>query len=82
MVPEVTKRTRDVAVVGRGIQPVHVRQTNQRAVLSVISLQPGISNAELARITDLAPQTISSVLADRSMASTAPSRGTCTTSTA
>lgn len=64
MVPEVTKRTRDVAVVGRGIQPVHVRQTNQRAVLSVISLQPGISNAELARITDLAPQTISSVLAD------------------
>lgn len=61
---ETGKRTRDVAVVGRGIQPVHVRQTNQRAILSVISLQPGISNAELARITDLAPQTVSSVLAD------------------
>lgn len=64
MVSESSKRTRDVAVVGRGIQPVHVRQTNQRAILSVISLQPGISNAELARITDLAPQTVSSVLAD------------------
>jgi predicted NBD/HSP70 family sugar kinase len=41
-----------------------VRQTNQRAILSVISLQPGISNAELARVTDLAPQTVSAVLAD------------------
>ena len=61
---EAGKRTRDVAVVGRGIQPVHVRQTNQRAILSVISLQPGISNAELARLTDLAPQTVSSVLSD------------------
>ena len=42
----------------------HVRQTNQRAILSVISLQPGISNAELARVTDLAPQTVSAVLTD------------------
>ncbi len=61
---EQSKRPRDVAVVGRGIQPVHVRQTNLRAILSVISLQPGISNAELARVTDLAPQTVSAVLAD------------------
>lgn len=61
---EQSKRPRDVAVVGRGIQPAHVRQTNQRAILSVISLQPGISNAELARLTDLAPQTVSAVLAD------------------
>ena len=58
------KRVRDVAVVGRGIQPMHVRQTNQRAILSVISLQPGISNAELARVTHLAPQTVSAVLID------------------
>jgi predicted NBD/HSP70 family sugar kinase len=63
-VSDVTKRPRDVAVVGRGIQPSHVRQTNQRAILSVISLQPGISNAELARVTDLAPQTVSAVLVD------------------
>lgn len=61
---DVNKRPRDVAVVGRGIQPSHVRQTNQRAILSVISLQPGISNAELARVTELAPQTVSAVLAD------------------
>jgi predicted NBD/HSP70 family sugar kinase len=53
-----------VLAVGRGIQPAHVRQTNQRAILSVISLQPGISNAELARVTELAPQTVSAVLAD------------------
>ena len=59
-----TKRPRDVVLVGRGIQPSHVRQTNQRAILSVISLQPGISNAELARVTDLAPQTVSAVLTD------------------
>jgi predicted NBD/HSP70 family sugar kinase len=58
------KRPRDVVVVGRGIQPSHVRHTNQRAILSVISLQPGISNAELARVTDLAPQTVSAVLID------------------
>ena len=61
---DVTKRPRDVVLVGRGIQPSHVRQTNQRAILSVISLQPGISNAELARVTDLAPQTVSAVLTD------------------
>jgi predicted NBD/HSP70 family sugar kinase len=61
---DATKRPRDVVVVGRGIQPAHVRQTNQRAILSVISLQPGISNAELARVTDLAPQTVSAVLDD------------------
>jgi predicted NBD/HSP70 family sugar kinase len=64
VVSDGSKRPRDVAVVGRGIQPGHVRQTNQRAILSVISLQPGISNAELARVTDLAPQTVSAVLAD------------------
>lgn len=58
------ERTRDVTIIGGGIQPSHVRQTNQRAILSVISLRPGISNAELARLTDLAPQTVSSVLAD------------------
>lgn len=51
-------------MVGRGIQPIHVRQTNQRAILSVISLQPGISNAELSRVTQLAPQTVSAVLVD------------------
>lgn len=64
IVSDTSKRGRDVAVVGRGIQPMHVRQTNQRAILSVISLQPGISNAELARITGLAPQTVSAVLLD------------------
>jgi len=46
------------------MQPTHVRRVNRRAVLSVICLQPGVSNAELARLTRLAPQTVSAVLAD------------------
>lgn len=50
--------------VGRGMQPAHVRQINQRAILSLIFLEPGVSNAELARLTHLAPQTVSSVLDD------------------
>jgi predicted NBD/HSP70 family sugar kinase len=54
----------DLAVVGRGMQPAHVRQINQRAILSLIFLEPGISNAELARLSHLAPQTVSSVLDD------------------
>lgn len=57
-------RSRDVTVLGRGMQPADVRQTNQRAILSVISLDPGVSNADLARTTHLAPQTVSAILAD------------------
>ncbi len=62
--PDTTNHPRDVIVIGRGIQPGHVRETNRRAILSVISLRPGISNAELARVTALAPQTVSAVLVD------------------
>jgi len=51
-------------MVGRGMNPSHVRQMNMRAVLSVVSLQPGITNAELSRLTQLAPQTVSAVLLD------------------
>jgi len=52
------------ATVARGVQPASVRQSNQRAILTVISLEPGCSNAEIARRTGLAPQTVSAVLDD------------------
>jgi predicted NBD/HSP70 family sugar kinase len=57
-------RLRDLAFVGRGMQPAHVRQMNMRAILGVISMQPAITNAELSRLTQLAPQTVSAVLLD------------------
>ena len=44
------------------MQPNQVRYSNQRAVLSVLAVYPGISNADIARRTGLAPQTVSSVL--------------------
>lgn len=52
------------ATVARGVQPASVRQSNQRAILTVISLEPGCSNADIARRTGLAPQTVSAVLDD------------------
>lgn len=44
------------------MQPNQVRYTNQRAILSVLAFSPGLSNADIARRTGLAPQTVSSVL--------------------
>jgi predicted NBD/HSP70 family sugar kinase len=44
------------------MQPTGVRQSNLRAVLTVVSMSPGLSNADVARRTGLAPQTVSSVL--------------------
>lgn len=52
------------AMVARGVQPASVLQSNQRATLTVISLEPGCSNADIARRTGLAPQTVSAVLDD------------------
>ncbi|HVY49947.1 MAG TPA: ROK family transcriptional regulator [Devosia sp.] len=46
------------------MQPANVRQSNQRAILTVIAMEPGISNAGIARRTGLAPQTVSAVLTD------------------
>lgn len=51
-------------VAGRGIGPSNLRQSNQRAVLSIISVYPGCSNADISRRTGLAPQSVSAVLAD------------------
>ena len=50
------------AFAARGMQPNQVRYSNQRASLSVLAVYPGLSNADIARRTGLAPQTVSSVL--------------------
>jgi predicted NBD/HSP70 family sugar kinase len=56
-------------MLSRGMKPSTVRRANQRALLLIISREPGISNAELSRKSGLAPQTVSAVLADLEAAS-------------
>lgn len=51
-------------VAARGVKPNAVRVLNQRAIAMTIAMQPGLSNAKLAIASDLAPQTVSSVLDD------------------
>ncbi len=50
--------------VGRGVPQAGVRIANERAVLSLISLWPGSSNADLARRSGLGPQTTSRIISD------------------
>ena len=49
---------------GRGLQHQGLRRANERAVLTVIGFNPGVSNADIARLSGLAPQTVSAILAD------------------
>jgi predicted NBD/HSP70 family sugar kinase len=58
------RSTRYFEAAARGIGPTNLRQSNQRAVLSMISVAPGCSNADISRRTGLAPQSVSAVLAD------------------
>jgi predicted NBD/HSP70 family sugar kinase len=48
----------------RGVQQFGVRLANERAVLSLVALNPGMSSAELARESGLGPQTVSRILSD------------------
>lgn len=49
---------------GRGLQHHGLRRANERAVLTVVGFNPGVSNADIARLSGLAPQTVSAILAD------------------
>lgn len=49
---------------GRGLQHQGLRRANERAVLTVVAFNPGVSNAEISRLSGLAPQTVSAILAD------------------
>lgn len=50
--------------MARGFSQAGVRLANERAVLTLIAMNPGSSNAELARLSGLGPQTTSRIAAD------------------
>lgn len=52
------------APAARGVQHSDLRAANRRAVLSAIAFNPGLSNADISRMTGLAPQTASAIVAD------------------
>jgi len=49
---------------GRGMQHHGLRRANEKAVLTVVGFNPGVSNAQIARKSGLAPQTVSAILGD------------------
>ena len=50
--------------LGRGVPQAGVRIANERAVLTLVAVAPGSSNADLARRSGLGPQTTSRIIAD------------------
>lgn len=53
-----------IGPMARGFAQSGVRIANERAVMTLIGLNPGVSNAELARLSGLGPQTTSRIVAD------------------
>ncbi|HTM78110.1 MAG TPA: ROK family transcriptional regulator [Devosia sp.] len=58
------RRTDELDPFGRGVPQAGVRIANERAVLTLITLAPGSSNADLARRSGLGPQTTSRIITD------------------
>lgn len=57
--------TRDIFESGRrGLSHNGVRRANEKAVLTVVGFNSGVSNAEISRLCGLAPQTVSAILID------------------
>ena len=54
----------ELTPIGRGVPQAGVRIANERAVLTLIVLAPGSSNADLARRSGLGPQTTSRIISD------------------
>ncbi len=52
------------APAARGVQHASLRAANRRAVLTAITFNSGLSNADLSRMTGLAPQTASAIVAE------------------
>ena len=50
--------------IWRGVAQSGVRVANERAIMTLIGLNPGSSNADLARLSGLGPQTTSRIVAD------------------
>lgn len=57
-------RTDALEPISRGVAQSGVRIANERAVLTLIALNPGSSNADLSRLSGLGPQTTSRIVAD------------------
>ncbi|WDR07217.1 ROK family transcriptional regulator [Devosia rhodophyticola] len=49
---------------GRGLQHHDLRRANERAIMSVVAFNAGASNAEISRLSGLAPQTVSAILVE------------------
>ncbi|MBB4053047.1 putative NBD/HSP70 family sugar kinase [Devosia subaequoris] len=61
----VLEPTRDVFGAGRrGVRHAGVRRANEKTVLTVVAFNSGASNAEISRLSGLAPQTVSAILVD------------------
>lgn len=56
--------TTDFDPMARGVAQSGVRITNERAVLTLLALNPGASNADVARLSGLGPQTTSRIVAE------------------
>jgi len=56
--------TTDINPMSRGVAQSGVRITNERAVLTLLALNPGASNADVARLSGLGPQTTSRIVAE------------------
>ena len=56
--------TAEVDPLSRGVAQSGVRITNERAVLTLITVNPGASNADVARLSGLGPQTTSRIIAE------------------
>lgn len=60
---ETTGPTRDIFDAGgRGLRHESLRRANEKAVLTIVGFNSGVSNAEIARLSGLAPQTVSAIL--------------------
>ena len=56
--------TTEFNLLSRGVAQSGVRITNERAVLTLIALNAGASNADVARLSGLGPQTTSRIIAE------------------
>jgi len=56
--------TNNFEPIARGVAQSGVRIANERAVLTLVALVPGLSNADLARRSGLGPQTTSRIVTD------------------
>jgi predicted NBD/HSP70 family sugar kinase len=48
----------------RGLTNLTVRRANEKTVLTVVAINRGVSNADISRLSGLAPQTVSAILVD------------------